>query len=354
MRRVAIISMLGISNSGGVERVAARHASLLGKTHEVRIVSLPDSGWWALARRRSRLVDRLFQVLFPMVSWAVARRWAGRDGLVISHGYASIGVGCDAVFAHGCWAHYIRSVLRIRRLRPGLIETYEALAARYARTVVSVSEDVAEQWTAHYRLARSKSRVVHNCVDAAVFAPADPEATVCDGPDLRVLFVGRLEVRKGLDWLDRLHQELLQQPSSISVRICSPTPPPPGAAARFPLFEIQSGLDAPALAAEYNRADLFLLPSQYEAFELSSIEALACGTPVLLQPTGARPTLHKLGCPAVYDLETAPSPIAGVRSAATRFRGLQRTTVATWAARHFDGAAIDTALGEVFAELERR
>jgi glycosyltransferase involved in cell wall biosynthesis len=344
--------MFGVSNSGGLERVAARHASLLGSTHEVRIISLSDRGWWAQARRGFRPVDQLSQVLFPLVSWVLARWWAGRDGLVLSHGFGSVGISCDAVFAHGCWAHYMRSILRRTRRLPGLIETYEHLAARFARRVVSVSEDVARQWSVHYGLAPGRSRVVYNCVDATVFAPVDPAAVVCAGPSYRVLFVGRLEERKGLAWLDRLHDELQRERGDFSVQVCSPTQPPGDTIARFPLFQIHWGLDAAKLAAEYNRADLFLLPSQYEAFELSSLEALACGTPVLLNPTGARPTLHRLGCPALYDLETSASPLVALRAAAERFRGLRRGSVAVWAAKHFDGRVIDGALATLFTELE--
>jgi glycosyltransferase involved in cell wall biosynthesis len=233
------------------------------------------------------------------------------------------------------------------------VEAYEGLAARHGRRVVCVSERVAAQWTEHYRLAANRTRVVHNGVDTTVFHPGSGAEAAFAGPALRVLFVGRLEEAKGMAVLERLHHELLADGdrAGISVELCSPTPPPPAMVARFPGFEIRSGLDGPTLAEAYRRADLFFLPSRYEAFELSSLEALACGTPVLLHDTGTRPTLHRLGCPGVEDLAPGESPLGAIRRAATRLRGLRRRELAAWTVARFDASAVSGALAEVFREM---
>jgi glycosyltransferase involved in cell wall biosynthesis len=351
--RVAIISIRGTSNAGGVERVVARHQALLEGRHEVRVVALPQEGRVARLLARRPLLGRAALVTFPLLSWIPARWWAGRGGRVLSHGYSAIGLSCDAVFAHGCWAAYRRAA-GLREGRFGrLIERYERMAARLGRRVICVSESVAAQWTEHYGVAPEKMRVVHNGVDTAVFTPTGGAELVCQGPSLRVLFVGRFEDAKGMAVLERLHRELAEDAAgpALSVCLCSPTTPPPEMAARFPRFELRSRLDARQLAEEYRRADLFLLPSRYEAFELSTIEALACGTPVLIHDTGSRPTLHRLGCPAVHDLIPGGSPLAALREAAARFRGLRRAEVGAWTAARFGAATMSRELAAAFREL---
>lgn len=353
MTRIAIISIRGTSLAGGVERVVAHHKALLEREHSVRVFSIPEEGLLARLCRRFPLVERAVIVLFPLISWIPARAWAGRDGIVLSHGYSSVGMSCDAVFAHGCWAAYARAA-QLRRGTFGLFaHAYEWLAAHLARKIVAVSDTVAKQWMSHYGLRERNSRVLINTVDLSVHRPLREDATVCAEAQLRVLFVGRLEVAKGLAYLEALHGQLERRPTPVGVCVCSPVRPSPEVVARFPGFEIRFRLDARALVAEYNRADLFLLPSRYEAFELSSIEALACGTPVMLNPTGARPILERLRCPAVYRLESAASPLAAIEDAAARFRGITRKDVAAWTALHFDGRSTEDQLAALLRELGR-
>jgi glycosyltransferase involved in cell wall biosynthesis/SAM-dependent methyltransferase len=62
----------------------------------------------------------------------------------------------------------------------------------------------------------------------------------------------------------------------------------------------------------YQAADLFVLPTrELEGFGLVTVEALACGTPVLGTPVGATPEILRALCPSLVFRGTTPEVMAG-------------------------------------------
>jgi len=337
MKRIAIICAGGTGNVGGVERVVANHLRLLSKVATVRVFSHSQSGWTRLLRR-SKFGNLLVCSWFSLTVSTRARAWAGPQGVVISHAYGSIGAFCDVLFAHGCWAAYVAQTGS--RMGPfgRFIYCVEWLAVHLAKRVVCVSEGVVDQLVHHYGLNRSKSCVQLNSIDTSVFFPLRDALDPCSRDSMRVLFVGRFEPGKGVAYLSQLHDEIASSGDPVQVVICSPTKVSEEARRRHPLFQFITGLRPEEVTAQYNEADVFLLPSLYEAFELSSIEALACGTPVLLNNTGSRPTLERLSCPGLFLLAPEQSPLDTLRSAHAAFQGLRRIDLARWAHAYFDGS----------------
>jgi glycosyltransferase involved in cell wall biosynthesis len=100
-------------------------------------------------------------------------------------------------------------------------------------------------------------------------------------------------------------------------------------------------LDAPTLAALYRRATLLLMPSDAEGFGLPAIEAMACGTPVLLsdlltlrEVAGDAAEYASPGSLAAW-VSAASSMLEGcinapARWASKRAAGIQRSRVFSW------------------------
>ncbi len=116
-------------------------------------------------------------------------------------------------------------------------------------------------------------QVIHNGVDAGgQFVPPRVQRTH-DGP-FRILYIGSWSRRKGTDLLAPIMREL---GSGYVLRHTGPAVVAPGGnmvgMGRLP--------DAAALVAEYQGADVLLLPSRLEGFGLVALEAMACGLPVV-------------------------------------------------------------------------
>ena len=139
--------------------------------------------------------------------------------------------------------------------------------------------------------ARLAAHVVPNPVDVEWFSPDD-----CT-PVREVLFVGRLERRKGIDTLAQALPAVLDRCQDIRfrfvgsdgldehgrswrARILDSTPPEQH---HRIVFESISRL---LLAERYRNADLCVVPSHWENFPYVALEAMSCGTPVVATRTG--------------------------------------------------------------------
>lgn len=128
--------------------------------------------------------------------------------------------------------------------------------------------------------------------------PGDrPFARAFDLPGPFVLFVGRLASNKGLlPLLDAFVPLSRHDPSSTLVLVGEDGGMRAAVEAKVrelglgPRVRITGHLaDEPLLAAGFQEARLFVLPSEYEAFGLVLLEALAHGTPVVASRVGGIP-----------------------------------------------------------------
>lgn len=105
-----------------------------------------------------------------------------------------------------------------------------------------------------------------------------------------LLFLGRINFKKGLDFLIDVFFEIKKQRSDVHLLIAGPDTDGYGIELKKWIEERNLGADVTILGMVHGRekasllhfADLFLLPSHAENFGISVVEAMACGTPVII------------------------------------------------------------------------
>lgn len=126
-------------------------------------------------------------------------------------------------------------------------------------------------------------------VDLHRFRPSETARGVGSEPDrrpLRLLYVGRLELLKGLPYL--LEAVGLLEPGTVELDLVGPVLPemePVLERLAGPGVRIRGAADVREVPARYREADALVLPSLSDAFGLVVLEAMASGIPVIT--TGA-------------------------------------------------------------------
>jgi glycosyltransferase involved in cell wall biosynthesis len=230
-----------------------------------------------------------------------------------------------------------------------LVRPIVALVARRARQIITVSEHARQDVIRVLRVPAERVSVTLEAA-ASCFAPASAEerervraAHGIEGP--YVLYVGTLEPRKNLPRLVRAWHAL-RRAGKIPHRLVM-------VGARGwqdgPIFETVRALgcedaitftgyvpqaDLPAI---YSAADAFVFPSLSEGFGLPVVEAMACGTPVLIS---SAPALMEVAGGAALEVDAGShrSICDGLERlltddalrAALRERGLARAAALSW------------------------
>jgi glycosyltransferase involved in cell wall biosynthesis len=293
---------------GGMERV---FAELIRRAHgEFRLVlvsrdlapELRPFVEWKRVRVPRRPVPLLFGLFYVLAGLRVARTKAG----VVHTLGALVPNRADIASVHFCHAGFhVRQeggdenhVPISRRINTRIARALALRAERWSyrpqwtRVLAAVSQGVAAELEDHYPGARVV--VTPNGVDLERFRP-DPEARRdvrgregVAADDVVALFVGSEWDRKGL---------LVAIEALGQIRAAGGRPPllwvvGGGDRERFQSQAVRCGVGDRVrffgIRADterfYQAADLFVLPSRYEAFPLVSLEAAACGLPIVAAP----------------------------------------------------------------------
>ena len=288
MSRVLLVGK-GAPDRGGIPTFLDDLATGdLSRLHEVSFLNLahagtPEGGRLSTGNALRTLKDAA----------AVWRRAKGQDIVHINSALApSVTVLRAGLLA---LAGRLRGCAVIVHAHGGNIETW--LTNRRARGVTRLAMSpatlVVAVWTAGQRaladtLGERRVRLVLNGVDTTRFVPAGARAN--DPP--RVLYVGLLTERKGVLDLIAASRTLRRQGVAHELCLLGGIPDEGPEAAEPVLAAAQGhavllGTRAPdEMPAAYASADVFCLPSWWEAMPLSVLEAMAAGLPVVVTDVG--------------------------------------------------------------------
>jgi glycosyltransferase involved in cell wall biosynthesis len=236
------------------------------------------------------------------------------------------------------------------------IESRTEAAVGAAAAVITPSQAARQGLLESYGIPADRVHAIHHGVDPCFHPEAGASrgraavARALGGRDERyVLYAATLHPRKNLDALRAAFVQLAAAGFPHVLAIAGqPAPDRPDSSdlERAAAAEIQGApgravrLGAPPdeeLAALMAGADAFCLPSLYEGFGLTALEAMACGAPVIVSDRGALPEVVDGGGIVV---EPSPEAIAAALervlsddelASSLRRRAVERARAFTWA-----------------------
>jgi glycosyltransferase involved in cell wall biosynthesis len=182
------------------------------------------------------------------------------------------------------------------------VAALERVAMLSADALTSPSDDLSEFVARDLHYPQTDIAIVRNPIDPEEFSPEGHKALADDGKvdndpskEIRILFVGRLEERKGIHYLIDAVPEVLEAcPNARFVIIGDDTNN--GAGQKSVLAELkqkiaQHGCEhaltfikripLKELPAYYRSADISCVPSVYDNSPYTCLEAMSCGRPVI-------------------------------------------------------------------------
>jgi glycosyltransferase involved in cell wall biosynthesis len=294
----------------------------------------------------------------------MARVWRSAPGHDVVHINSALAPGVTVLRAGAlALAARARGCAVLVHAHGGNIETW--LTTRRARTVMrlamSPAHAVAAVWTAGHRalaqtLGANRVVLVDNGVDPDRFGERRPS-----GGPTRVLYVGLLTPRKGVLDLIEASRLLREEGYPHELLLLGGTPDE-GPAAAEPVLAAARGqaeLLGTRLPEEmpdaYAGADIFCLPSWWEAMPLSVLEAMAAGLPVVATDVGDVSRVVQDTTTGFVVPTQAPHEIASALRKLLDDPDLRARLGAAGRQRvqeHFSSAVTAARLSELYAELE--
>lgn len=249
-------------------------------------IHVPKSSYRPLPR--ARLIGRHLQ-------WPARIRELKPDVFFGPAGVLPLGdVGCPSVITIHDLAIYRNA---------GWFPARQPLSTRFvvprsvlrADVVIAVSENTANDIVDIFGIPRSRIEVVRHGVPAT-YRPMSAEDLAAARarlklPERFILFVGTVEPRKNLETLLEAWAMMRDRPDLVVVGAFGWLYEPIRERMQRmgPRLHHIDGLDPADLPAVYNLARVLAHPAWYEGFGLPPLEAMACGTPVVVSDRASLP-----------------------------------------------------------------
>ena len=176
-------------------------------------------------------------------------------------------------------------------LQPGM--RIEAEMLRGAAAIHAISAAIARQAEDDYEVPLGqRAHVIPIGLEDNANPKPTNDTTVTD--EITVLFVGRIEARKGIDALLAAIGEIAPRHRNVTFRLVGDEPMVHGQLSYQRAFterhpdlvasaqvEFLGGVTDEVLASEYRHCDIFVAPSRFESFGLIFVEAMMFSKPVI-------------------------------------------------------------------------
>lgn len=164
-----------------------------------------------------------------------------------------------------------------------LIKRYVTASLARAKTITTVSEYTADGIRVNG--PRQDIRIIPNFIDTELFSPARSLPAQGHRP-FRLLFVGNLTRRKGVDLLAPIMRRLGDQ---FELRFTAGLRARGALAATPNMKPVGRPRTDEEMVQLYRDCDALLFPSRLEGFGLAALEAMACGLPVVASRNSSLP-----------------------------------------------------------------
>jgi glycosyltransferase involved in cell wall biosynthesis len=202
----------------------------------------------------------------------------------------------DIIHAHASFAGLlVRAIYGWRQRRPLLIycphgwafqhrgtAAAERLLAPLCDHIIAISDHEAAE-ALRVRINTDRLSVVHNAI--ARHGPP-PAPTEWHDKRRKILFIGRLDRQKGLDILAASVRGL---ENTVVLRVAGEAVRGPACLPHSSNIEYLGWLTPAQIAGQLEQADLLAMPSRWEGFGLTALEAMRAGKPVIASAVGGLP-----------------------------------------------------------------
>jgi glycosyltransferase involved in cell wall biosynthesis len=181
---------------------------------------------------------------------------------------------------HG-WAFNIQTAA----WKQHLVALAERLMAPLCDSIVAISDYEAQQ-AARIGIHATKITTIRNGIPLT----PPPCPNIVEWPDARrkILFVGRLDRQKGYDILEAALNGLQ---NNVTARVAGAAVVAAPCVPETKSVEFLGWLSPPDIEAHLRCADVLVMPSRWEGFGLTALEAMRAGKPVIASAVGGLPEL---------------------------------------------------------------
>lgn len=302
-------AMINVNRHDGSARAVVEVAERLAKRHDVHLFArnVEDAN-----------LDKITWHKIPGLGWPevadfLSYRWLSKFKLKLQDFDIVHSIGCNA------WEANVVTIQNIQPVKARILErlsrnesvslprkmtrwlylkttsaaersVYEKGTTRHSTMFLPVSKGVCRELKKTYNIGRSSIKIIPNAADIKHFQPSSGEEKQnwrsrngLKKEDIIAIFVGGEWARKGLDFA--IKSVARSKHRNLKLFIAGTDPDE----ARFRQMAAETGKSERIIFGGFRKdvakaigaADLFLFPSWYEAFSLASIEAAACGLPIV-------------------------------------------------------------------------